>query len=218
MPAREPADLESLSDLCTPWCIRVVATLRIADHIAAGTTEVNRLALLAGCDPELLGRVLRHLVSKGVFEENARARFVLNDAARGLLEPGQRLGFDLDGIGGRMAGAWGTLLSLVRTGRPAYRELFGRTVLGRSRCQPRDRRELRRAHGAGRTRYAQSGVRYHWWLGAGADGGRCRRGNGCNAGRDASRPSAMFTARWSISQERQVAPTRPFAPPASPSA
>src|ERR1700730_8978956 len=25
------ADLSALSDLCTPWCIRVVATLRIAD-------------------------------------------------------------------------------------------------------------------------------------------------------------------------------------------
>lgn len=31
-------DLEALSDLCTPWCIHVVATLRIADHLAAGLT------------------------------------------------------------------------------------------------------------------------------------------------------------------------------------
>src|SRR3989442_1069330 len=31
------ADLWALSDLCTPWCVHVAATLRIADHIAAGT-------------------------------------------------------------------------------------------------------------------------------------------------------------------------------------
>jgi hypothetical protein len=35
------------------------------------------------------------------------------------------MGLDLDGFGGRMAHAWGTLLSVVRTGRPAYREAFG---------------------------------------------------------------------------------------------
>jgi hypothetical protein len=30
-------DLEALSDLCTPWCIQVVAMLRIADHTAVTT-------------------------------------------------------------------------------------------------------------------------------------------------------------------------------------
>ena len=41
-----------------------------------------------------------------------------------------RLGFDLDGLGGRMANAWGSLLAAVRTGEPAYREVFGRPFLG----------------------------------------------------------------------------------------
>ena len=40
MPEREAADLWALSDLCTPWCVHVVATLRIADHIAAGVTGI----------------------------------------------------------------------------------------------------------------------------------------------------------------------------------
>jgi SAM-dependent methyltransferase len=34
---------------------------------------------------------------------------------------------DLDSFGGRMAYAWGTLLSAVRTGKPAYHEAFGRS-------------------------------------------------------------------------------------------
>src|SRR5438445_208537 len=53
------AQLSALSDLCTPWCIRVVATLRIADHIAAGTTDIKTLAEEAGCDPDSLLRGAR---------------------------------------------------------------------------------------------------------------------------------------------------------------
>ena len=126
MPEQADINLSALSDLCTPWCIRVVATLRIADHIAAGITSVDDLAVAAGCDADWLNRVLGHLVGKGVFQETAPGRFALNDAAQGLLDPAQRLALDLEGIGGRMAYAWGTLLAVVRTGAPAYQELFGR--------------------------------------------------------------------------------------------
>ena len=119
-------ELWRLADLSTPWSVHVVATLRIADHIAAGHTEIHDLAFLAGANPEYLGRVLRHLASRGVFEEPQPGVFALNDAARGLIGEAGRAGFDLEGIGGRMAYAWGTMLSAVRTGRPAYHEHFGR--------------------------------------------------------------------------------------------
>src|SRR2546425_515334 len=125
MPEQEGANLRALSDLCTPWCIHVVATLRIADNIAAGIDQIGDLAAAAGCDPYALHRVLTYLVGKGVFEEATSGRFTLNEAARGLLDPSQRLGLDLEGIGGRFAYAWGTLLTYVRTGAPAYQELFG---------------------------------------------------------------------------------------------
>jgi hypothetical protein len=119
-------DLWELSDLATPWCLHVVATLRVAEHLDAGVTGADRLAEVAGCDRDALTRVLRHLVLKGVFEEPAPDEFALNRAARGLLDPALRLGLDLDGFGGRMAGAWSSLLAAVRTGRPAYHEVFGR--------------------------------------------------------------------------------------------
>jgi 2,7-dihydroxy-5-methyl-1-naphthoate 7-O-methyltransferase len=115
-----------LSDLCTPWCLHVVVTLRIAEHLAAGHAEIADLAATAAADAHSLHRVLRHLVSKGVFEEPERGKFILNDTARELLEPGIRLVLDLNGFGGRMAYPWSTLLSAVRTGTPAYREVFGR--------------------------------------------------------------------------------------------
>jgi hypothetical protein len=103
-------DLWALSDLGTPWCVHVVATLRIADRIVAGCSGVRELAADSGADPDSLHRVLRHLVSKGLFEEPAPGRFALNDTARALLDDQMRLGLDLDGFGGRMAHAWGTLL------------------------------------------------------------------------------------------------------------
>jgi 2,7-dihydroxy-5-methyl-1-naphthoate 7-O-methyltransferase len=125
MPEQKKVSLWELSDLSTPWCIYVVATLRIAEHIAAGNDQVDDLARAAGCDPIALHQVLGHIVTKGVFEEITPGRFALNEAARELLDPATRLGLDLDGIGGRMAYAWGTLLSYVRTGAPAYHEVFG---------------------------------------------------------------------------------------------
>jgi 2,7-dihydroxy-5-methyl-1-naphthoate 7-O-methyltransferase len=126
MAPREPVDIWSLIDLCTPWCIHVVATLRIADHIAAGLTRIDELAAASRSDADSLGRVLRHLVDKGVFEEPEAGRFALNEPARALLESSMRPGLDLDGIGGRMAYAWGSLLAAVRTGAPAYDSIFGR--------------------------------------------------------------------------------------------
>jgi 2,7-dihydroxy-5-methyl-1-naphthoate 7-O-methyltransferase len=121
-----PVSIEALSDLRTPWCVRVAVTLRIAEHVADGVTEVDDLAAAASCDPDMLYPVLSHLVAKGVFAEPSPGRFALNESARALLDPGMRLFLGLDGIGGRLAYAWSTLLTVVRTGEPAYHELFGR--------------------------------------------------------------------------------------------
>ncbi len=125
MPEQHSVDLWALTDLRTPWCVHVAVTLRIAEHIDAGKDQIGDLATAAGCDPYALHRMLTHLVAKGVFDEPSPGRFVLNEAAQLLLEPSQRIGLDLTGIGGRMAHAWGTLLNYVRTGASAYHEVFG---------------------------------------------------------------------------------------------
>ena len=44
----------------------------------------------------------------------------------GIAELAESSFLDLDGIGGRMAHTWGTLLDYVRTGQPAYQQVFGR--------------------------------------------------------------------------------------------
>ena len=117
--------LAALTDLQTPWCVHVVASLGIAAHIERGISGIEELARAAGCDAEALWAVLGHLVSKGLFLESRPGAFELNAAARQLLEPSAQF-LDLAGIGGRMAYAWGTLPAYVRTGRPAYAEQFGR--------------------------------------------------------------------------------------------
>lgn len=126
MPEQEGVNLWALSDLCTPWCVHVAATLRIAEHLANGLTNIDELAEAAGCDSYALHRVLSHLAGKGVFAETAPGQFALNEAAEGLLDATLRLSLDLEGIGSRFAQAWGSLLSYVRTGKPAYQEIFGR--------------------------------------------------------------------------------------------
>jgi 2,7-dihydroxy-5-methyl-1-naphthoate 7-O-methyltransferase len=121
-------DLWTLSDLCTPWCIHVAATLRLADHLSHGELDLDSLAAACGADRDALGRMLRHLISKGLFAEPSPDRFALNDAARPLLDESARVGLALDGFGGRMANSWSTLLTAVRTGKPAYASLFGRPL------------------------------------------------------------------------------------------
>ncbi|MBS4218779.1 hypothetical protein KHA96_10685 [Bacillus sp. FJAT-49711] len=115
--------LEQLSDLCTPWCIHTIGTLRIANHISAGINHIDELAEVSGSNAYALQNVLRHLVNKGVFLETEPGRFELNDVSMGLLEPG--FSPNLNGIFGRMAYAWGTLPTYVRTGDSGYHEQFG---------------------------------------------------------------------------------------------
>ena len=53
MSEQKSVNLWEMSDLSTPWCIHVAATLRIADHVAAGIHQIDDLAAAAGCHPEL---------------------------------------------------------------------------------------------------------------------------------------------------------------------
>ena len=62
-----------------------------------------------------------HLVGEGVFASPAPDTYALTDESHALFSPF----LDLGGIGGRMAHAWSTLETYVRTGRSGYAERFG---------------------------------------------------------------------------------------------
>ena len=119
-----------LMDLVTPMALRVATTLRLADFMpddgAGEGVAVDDLAERAGADPEALARLLRHLVRHGVFSEPSPGRFAANRTAE-MLRAGQpaAMWLDLDGFGGRMDLAFTGLAHTVRTGQPAWEQVFG---------------------------------------------------------------------------------------------
>lgn len=130
--------LQPLMDLTAPWAIRVVATLRIPDLIANGMTRLETLADRSFADPETLGRVMRFLVTRGVFEEPEPGSFSLTPIGR-LLEDsaGVRAWLDQDGFAGRMDRAWPALLDTVRTGKSSYSGVFSRPLWEDLEATPR---------------------------------------------------------------------------------
>lgn len=125
------AALGPLMDLATPMALRVAATLRLADFVPddgpGDGAAIDDLAERAGADPDALTRMLRHLVQHGVFTEPRPGRFAANQTAA-LLRTGQpgAVWLDLDGFGGRMDLAFTGLAHTVRTGEPAWEQVFGR--------------------------------------------------------------------------------------------
>jgi 2-polyprenyl-3-methyl-5-hydroxy-6-metoxy-1,4-benzoquinol methylase len=118
---------EAVSGLA-PIVLRAAATLRLADHIAAGHDTVPNLAAHIAADPELLARVLRFLTARGVFDETGQDTYALTPLSVILLDghPSQlRAWLDETGIGARMDDATRGLLNAIRTGQPQYTELHG---------------------------------------------------------------------------------------------
>jgi hypothetical protein len=125
----EVAPLMQLGDLMSPMAVRTAATLRLADHIAAGTTRLADLAATTEVHPGALRRLLRFLVVRGVFAEPEAGTYALTDLARLLLDdhPARlRARFDLNGPVGRGDLSFIHLLNTVRTGGPSFAEMYGR--------------------------------------------------------------------------------------------
>ncbi|MGH7676444.1 MAG: methyltransferase [Gemmatimonadales bacterium] len=113
--------LWQMADIITPFALRVAATLRLADHVAAGATEVPALARLTGADPDALRRLLRYLAARDLFAEPEPGRFALTGLGAVLRDDhptATRRWLDLEGFGGTMDLAFVDLLTAIRTGRP----------------------------------------------------------------------------------------------------
>ncbi|MGW0815753.1 methyltransferase [Streptomyces viridiviolaceus] len=122
--------LKQLGNLLTPMAVRVAATLRLVDHLRDGVHDIAGLAARTGTHPPALARLVRHLVVVGVLEGGEEGR-PLRPTRLGLLladdHPAQqRAWLDLDGTVARADLAFTGLLDVVRTGRPAYPDRYGR--------------------------------------------------------------------------------------------
>lgn len=108
--------------------VYVAATLGIADKLALGPRSASELGAEAGADAATLRRVLRYLVSSGVFIEQDDGRFALNAAAeylqsghpRSLRPSAIRAGENLWNVAGR-------LLDAVKSGTTPHEELHEST-------------------------------------------------------------------------------------------
>jgi hypothetical protein len=122
--------LWAAADLVTPMAIRVAATLRLADHIAAGTRTAEALAHTVDADPDALARLLGHLVTAGVLSRTGAETYGLTALGEQLRDDdpgGVRRWIDLDGAIGRADLCFVGLLDTVRTGEPAFPRQFGRS-------------------------------------------------------------------------------------------
>ncbi|MGW1296303.1 methyltransferase [Streptomyces sp. NPDC002533] len=117
-----------MAGLGTPMAIRVAATLRIADHIAAGLRTTGELAQAAGAHPGALGRLLRYLTVRGVLDRDDDGAHTLTPLGEALREDhpaGIRAWFDIEGAG-RGELSFVELLHSVRTGEAAFPVRYGR--------------------------------------------------------------------------------------------
>ncbi len=112
-----------------PRALHVAAELDLADILAAGPMDLVPLAAATHADAMSLHRLLRALVSAGVFEEVAPGRFASNALSTLLRDdvPGSARAFVRylgDECNWR---SWEQLLYSIESGKPAFEELYGTT-------------------------------------------------------------------------------------------
>jgi SAM-dependent methyltransferase len=107
--------------------LRVVADLEIADRLALGERTVDDLAAETSSHADALYRVMRLLAAEGVFRETDSRRFGLTEIGEALRSDGRSSLRDVI----RMLNqepylAFARLGHSVRTGLPAFAEVFGK--------------------------------------------------------------------------------------------
>lgn len=116
------------ADLITPMAIRVAATLRLADHIVAGTRTAEALAETVHADRDVLTRLLDHLVTAGILSSAGTAIYDVTTMGQYLCDgqpEGMRSILDIEGALGHAELSLVHLLHTVRTGEPAFPQEYG---------------------------------------------------------------------------------------------
>lgn len=123
------AGLWAMAHMGTPMAVRVAATLRIADHIAAGVRTAPELAELVHADADALERLMRYLAVRGLLSRDESGRYALTARGEPLRDdhPARlRFALDIEGVG-RAELSFVRLLDSVRTGEAAFPMQFGRS-------------------------------------------------------------------------------------------
>ena len=121
------------------FCVTAVARLGIADHLSEIPRDVEDIARDTATHAPSLYRVLRLLVSVGVFREGPPRHFALNPAAQ-LLQSGHSR--SLRDMAIMFADPWvlrsyARLDQCLRTGADGVTLEFGKHEIGRASCRER---------------------------------------------------------------------------------
>ncbi|TDH17814.1 methyltransferase [Segetibacter sp. 3557_3] len=119
--------MQMLFGLTASRAIGVAAELCIADRLKDGPKSTEELAGQAGVHARSLYRVLRACASIGVFTEDNENRFSLTPLAEPLLSdvPGSLRAFAVMFTTDWQYQTWADLPYSVKTGKPAFDEVFG---------------------------------------------------------------------------------------------
>lgn len=130
IPAINPA--QQLDQLTTAYqisaCLYAAASLNLADRLASGPRGIEELASETKCNSDRLYRVLRALVSVGVFSELQPRTFALSPTAELLRSdvPNSHRGFVLFTASPFVMNVNSHFLHSVQTGQPAVEHLHGK--------------------------------------------------------------------------------------------
>jgi SAM-dependent methyltransferase len=129
--------------------IHVVAKLGIADLLNQGPMNSEELATAAGVHGPSLRRVMRLLVSSGVFAEDDESKFKLTPIGE-CLRAGAPNSMHATALlfGGMAQEAWRDLLHSVRTGEPAFQRVFGLDTFAYMTKHPEEAANFDRAMGS----------------------------------------------------------------------
>jgi O-methyltransferase domain/Dimerisation domain len=123
----QEAMLQMISGFWISRAICVAAQLGIPDQLSRGPQSAADLAAATNSHAPSLYRVLRALVSVGVFAETDEGHFALTPLSE-TLQTGVRgsiRSFAISELGGEHYDAWGNLMHSVKTGEIAFDHLFG---------------------------------------------------------------------------------------------
>ncbi|MEV5341633.1 methyltransferase [Streptomyces sp. NPDC052676] len=109
--------------------VRAAAQLRLADAVGERPAPVEEIARAVGADADALTRLMRALVTFGIFRQAGPGRYGHTDRSRAMRSdaPGSVTDVMLTGSqwGWEM---WGRLAESVRSGRCAFQETYGKDL------------------------------------------------------------------------------------------
>lgn len=108
-------------------CLFVAVELELADLLAEGPLSLLDLAQLSGTDPDALKRILRLLMSAGIFAVDEQDKYALTPRAEYLRrDDPESIASEVELFAGAETYlAWSELLHSARTGQTGFGQFFG---------------------------------------------------------------------------------------------